>query len=190
MKKIVLASIIALASIAASAQVTAVASYEGNVVANSAVNTQEVLAGVNVGLGNGFAVQALGVGDYNRGVGVQATTGTGFLLGGSKTFAPVYGVTPTVGLGYGHSRIDNGSALNFYQVTVDGRYALASDTNLVVGYRWRQGEYVEDAFRSNRVSVGVEKQLSKTVTVGAQFQHTAGEGYITNGVGASVAYAF
>lgn len=189
MKKIVLATIIALSAVAASAQVTAVASYEGNVVANSAVNTQEVLAGVNVGLGNGFAVQGLGVGDYNRG-GATSATGTGWLLGGSKTFGAVYGVTPTVGLGYGHSRIDDGSALNFYQVTVDGRYAVAPATNLVVGYRWRQGEYVEDAFRSNRVSVGVEKQLTKAITAGVQAQHTMGEGYTSNGVGASVAYAF
>ena len=189
MKKIVLATIIAMSAVAASAQVTAVASYEGNVVANSAVSTQEVLAGVNVGLGNGFAVQGLGVGDYTRG-GVAPVTGTGWLIGGSKSFGTIYGVTPTVGLGYGHSRADDGSALNFYQATVDGRYGLAQGTNLVVGYRFRQGENVADGFRSNRVSVGVEKQLSKAITAGVQAQHTQGEGYVANGVGASVAYTF
>jgi hypothetical protein len=190
MKKIILASILALAAGAASAQVSAVASYEANVVANSAVNTQEVLAGVNVGLGNGFAAQALGIGDYNRGEGVSASTGTGWLIGGTKTFSAIYGVTPTIGLGYGHTRVDTGTQLNFIQATAEGRYPIAQGTNLVVGYRFRQGEFVEDYFRSNRVSVGVEKQLSKALVLGVQAQHTAGEGYISNGVGASVAYTF
>lgn len=190
MKKILTATVLALAVATAGAQVVAISSVETGVVANSAVTVSEVNLGLKAGLGNGFAVQGLVISGHNRGEGVGSSDNKGWEVSGLKTFGSIYSLTPTVSVGYGQ-RIPHGSSVApFYTVGVEATKPLTEKSTLVVGFKHRNGEFAGDALRSNKTTVGVDYALAKNTTVGVAYVHTAAQTYVANGAQVKLNVAF
>ena len=190
MKKILTATILALAVATAGAQVVAVSSVETGVVANSAVTVSEVNLGLKAGLGNGFAVQGVVISGHNRGEGVASSDNKGWEVSGLKTFAPIYSITPTVSVGYGQ-HIPHGSSVQpYYTLGVEASKPLTEKASLVVGFKHRNGEFAGDTLRSNKTTIGVDYALTKSTTVGVAYAHLAAQNYVANGAQVKLNVAF
>ena len=182
-KTIALAALIVAASFA-NAQVAGVASYDYAKVAGKTTSVQEVAAGIKTSIA-GFGVEALGVNALTTN---PATNSVGYEFAASKGFASVLGLTPTVRLGVGHQNTAN--SVNYMVASADLRAPFILGTTGVVGYRFRNGFNDSYGMRSNRVSLGLEKDLTKNLSAGVSYAHTTGPGYLTNGVVTSVSYKF
>lgn len=194
MKKTITALSLALAAVAASANVTAFATYDYN---RDIESDKPWLSQHETHFGASYA-HRYGTFDGSL-IGSQQVTssrdnGTGFEIGYTNGIK-LGPVTTTGRVGYGRINglsQDAGAGFSdtveYLSLAVEGAMPLVENIGGFVGFRHRNG--LNDTPSANRFTIGVDLAVAKNVALRVGYAQTWQNGYDLNGVTSAISYRF
>lgn len=183
MKKTLILAALALAVSAASADVTGFATYDyGRASGSPYLAQHEAQVGLKLGTSLGtFDVAAVG----KEGVTRVRSDSYGVEAGYSLAARTQSGIALTGRVGLGQVE-----QAKYYSLGAEVSAPVLANANLFAGFRHRNGFTADTASAVNRVTVGADVSLTKSVSARIGYERVTAGGRDSNGVTTAVAYSF